>query len=88
MCLAIPGMIITIEDDGELRRTGKVKFGSMVRRADLTFVPEARIGDYVIVHAGFAIGVINKCEAEAVFHTIDEISMENSGIERIDDLPR
>jgi hydrogenase expression/formation protein HypC len=78
MCLAIPGRIISIEDDGAFRRTGKVSFGGLMRCTDLTFVPEARIGDYVIVHAGFAISTIDEQEATAVFDTIKEMIPPNS----------
>ncbi len=78
MCLAIPGKIISIEDDEAFRRTGKVSFGGLMRCTDLTFVPEARIGDYVIVHAGFALSMIDEQEATAVFDTIKEISPPDS----------
>ncbi len=62
MCLAVPGKII---ETGENRgvRTGRVEFGGIVRQACLDFVPEARIGDYVLVHVGFAISRIDPAEA-------------------------
>ena len=78
MCLAIPGKIISIEDDGAFRRTGKVSFSGLMRCTDLTFVPEAQIGDYVIVHAGFALSTIDEQEATAVFDTIEEMFPPNS----------
>lgn len=81
MCLAIPGRIIAIEDEGSLLRTGKVSFGGLVKATDLSFVPEAGIGDYVIVHAGYALSTIDEEEAGAVFDTIREIYPPDSNEE-------
>jgi hydrogenase assembly chaperone HypC/HupF len=55
MCLAIPGEILSIQDGEPLMRTGRVRFGGIVKEVSLAYVPEAEIGDYVIVHVGFAI---------------------------------
>lgn len=63
MCLAIPGRIESIED-GELRN-GRVSFGGMVKDVCLAFVPEVRVGDYVIVHVGFAISKVDEVAAKA-----------------------
>lgn len=65
MCLAIPGEIVTIGDD-ELR-TGRVDFGGVVKQVCLAYVPEAEPGDFVIVHAGFAI---SRIDAEAAAETL------------------
>lgn len=62
MCLAIPGKIESIED-GELRN-GRVSFGGMVKDVCLAFVPEVRVGDYVIVHVGFAISKVDEAAAQ------------------------
>ena len=62
MCLAIPGQIQSIEE-GELRK-GRVSFGGMVKEVCLTFVPEAEVGDYVIVHVGFAISKVDEKAAQ------------------------
>ena len=62
MCLAIPGQIQSIED-GELRN-GRVSFGGMVKEVCLAFVPEAQVGDYVIVHVGFAISKVDEAAAK------------------------
>ena len=62
MCLAIPGKIIEISGE-ELLRTGVVSFGGAEKEANLAFVPEAKVGDYVLVHAGFAISVVDEQEA-------------------------
>jgi hydrogenase expression/formation protein HypC len=62
MCLAIPGQIQSIEGS-EMERTGKVRFGGVVKSIMLACVPEAKVGDYVMVHAGFAISVVDEKEA-------------------------
>lgn len=62
MCLAIPGELIETRETGGLR-IGKVRFGGITRDTCLAFVPEAGPGDYVLVHAGFAISRINEAEA-------------------------
>ena len=67
MCLAIPGQVLSIAGDDPLMRTGRVDFGGVVKEINLAYVPEARVGDYVLVHVGFAIAVIDEAEAERVF---------------------
>jgi len=64
MCLGIPGEIVEIWEEGGLRN-GKVRFGGIFREVCLSYVPEAKPGDYVIVHAGFAINTIDEEEAKA-----------------------
>lgn len=63
MCLAIPGQLLDIRGEGPLQRTGRVSFGGIVKDVSLAYVPEARPGDYVIVHVGFAISVLDEAEA-------------------------
>ena len=58
MCLAIPGKVISAEYEGSLR-IGRVQFGGVMQPVSLDFVPEAQVGDYVLVHVGFAIALIN-----------------------------
>ena len=67
MCLAVPGRITSIEGGEPLLRSGKVDFGGVVKQVSLGYVPEARVGDYVIVHVGFAISTVDQAEAEQVF---------------------
>jgi hydrogenase expression/formation protein HypC len=67
MCLAVPGKITSIDDDSSLVRSGKVNFGGIVKEVNLGYVPEAQVGDYVIVHVGFAISTVDQKEAEQVF---------------------
>ena len=73
MCLAVPGKIqaITIEDS--ISRTGKVNFGGIVKEVNLAFVPEADPGDYVIVHAGFAISTLDEREALKVLADLQSL---------------
>ena len=67
MCLAIPGKITVISGEDPLERVGKIDFDGIIKEASLAFVPEARAGDYVIVHAGFALSRLDEDEAHKVF---------------------
>ena len=73
MCLAVPGRIMSLASEAPLGRVGRVDFGGIVKEINLDFVPEARIGDYVLVHVGFAITVIDESEAARVFELLREI---------------
>jgi len=73
MCLAIPGKIESISGDDPLTRMGKVNFGGIRKEACLAYVPEARIGDYVIVHVGFALSRLDEDEAQKVFEYLKQI---------------
>ena len=73
MCLAVPGKIVSIEGDDPIMRDGKVNFGGVVKRVNLSLVPEAKIGDYVVVHVGIALSVVDEEEAEQVFEYLKTI---------------
>ena len=73
MCLAVPGKIVSIEDKDSVWRSGKVNFGGTVKRINLAYVPEAGVGDFVLVHVGFAISKIDEAEAQQVFEYLREI---------------
>ncbi len=73
MCLAVPGKIVTILDEDPLTRRGKVDFGGIQKEVNLAFVPEARVGDYVMVHVGVAISVVDEAEAHRVFEYLQQI---------------
>ena len=73
MCLAIPGQIQSISETNPLMRMGKVSFGGIVKEINLAYVPEAVIGDYVIVHVGFAISTLDAEEAHRVFDYLQEM---------------
>ncbi|MCL6642931.1 MAG: HypC/HybG/HupF family hydrogenase formation chaperone [Candidatus Bipolaricaulota bacterium] len=74
MCLAVPGKIISInKNEDPILRTGKVSFGGIVKEVNLAYVPEAQVGDYVIVHVGFAISQLDEAEAQKVFQYLREM---------------
>ena len=60
MCLAVPGKLLSIGGDEPLMQTGKVSFGGIVKEVNLACVPEAVVGDYVLVHVGFAISRLER----------------------------
>ena len=72
MCLAIPGQVVSIEQSNGMRM-GRVQFGGIVRQASLEFVPEAQIGDYVLVHVGFALSTVDESEARQVFEYLKQM---------------
>jgi hydrogenase expression/formation protein HypC len=72
MCLAIPGKILSSDDLG-FARTGRVQFGGTVRQVRLDFVPEASVGDYVMVHVGFAISKVDEEEAERTYQLLEQM---------------
>jgi hydrogenase expression/formation protein HypC len=74
MCLAIPGKVAQIfEQDGI--RSGRIQFGGISRQACLDFVPEAKEGDYVMVHVGFAISVVDRDEAERTYALLERMGL-------------
>lgn len=72
MCLGVPGKIIEIYDAGGLRM-GRIDFGGVQREACLEYVPEAEIGDYTVIHVGFAISRLSEEEAMASLEILGEI---------------
>ena len=73
MCLGVPGKIIDIyEADG--LRMGRIDFGGTVREACLAYVPQATVGDYTVIHVGFAISQLSEEEAQATLDTLREIA--------------
>jgi hydrogenase expression/formation protein HypC len=76
MCLAVPGQIVTIDEQtpegeyGHLFRVGKVSFGGILKDISLAYVPEAIVGDYVIVHVGFALSILDEAEAQKTFEDL------------------
>ena len=74
MCLAIPGKILEIQEQGTMR-AARVQFGGIVRQVSLDFVPEAGLGDYVMVHVGFAISRVDPVEADRTYKLLQEMGM-------------
>jgi len=79
MCLAIPGKIVSITNTSEdkIFRNGKVSFGGIIKEINLSMVPEANIGDYVLVHVGVAISTINEEEAQKTFEYLHQMGETN-----------
>jgi len=80
MCLAVPGKIVSIEvSDDPLFKSGKVSFDGVIREINLAAVPEAKVGEYVLVHVGMALNVVDEEEALKTleyFKEIDELNNE------------
>jgi hydrogenase expression/formation protein HypC len=75
MCLAIPGKILSSQMNDSGIRVGRVQFGGITRETCLDFVPEASIGDYVIVHVGFAISRVDREEAERSYELLESMGL-------------
>lgn len=76
MCLAVPGKIVCILTEEHLGlRRGKVDFGGIRKDVCLDYTPEACVGDYVLVHVGFAMSVIDELEAQKVFESLDQLDL-------------
>lgn len=78
MCLAIPGRLVAITGVGDLR-SGEVDFGGVSRDANLVFVPEAVVGDYVLVHVGFAIACIDEDVARDTLDALNTLEAMTAG---------
>jgi hydrogenase expression/formation protein HypC len=76
MCLAIPGKLIDVRENTEWLRTGRVDFGGVVKEVSLALVPEASVGDYVLVHVGMALSIIAETEAKQVFEYLRQMEPE------------
>lgn len=76
MCLAVPGEVLSIIGE-DLNRTGRVSFSGVVKQVSLAYVPDAEVGDYVVVHVGFAISVLDVQEAEQTLQYLESITGES-----------
>jgi len=74
MCLAIPGRILSAFGDDALTRLARVDFGGVIKEINLAYTPEAEPGDYVLVHVGFALTVIDEAEAQRTLACLQEIA--------------
>ncbi len=77
MCLAVPGKILDIYETNGLLM-GKIDFGGVIREACLSYVPEAKVGDFTIIHVGFALNLIDEQEALETLSLLDEISRQDT----------
>lgn len=76
MCLGIPGKIIEIYQNNSLLM-GRIDFGGVVREACLAYVPEAKVGDYTVIHVGFALHLISEEEAAETLELLRQISAQS-----------
>lgn len=74
MCLTTPGQVVRIDSAGPDVRLAEVDFGGATRRVNLAFVPETRVGDFVIVHAGFAVRTLPEAEAREALALVRELA--------------
>ena len=72
MCLAVPGKLVQVEGDDPTWRSGKVDFGGILKEVNLGCVPDADVGDYVLVHVGFALSLLDEEEAKRVFAWLEQ----------------
>lgn len=79
MCLAVPGKLVSVGGDDPFQRTGKVSFGGIMKDVSLACLPEAQVGDYVIVHVGMAISRLDEAEANEVFAYLKQIDEAAQG---------
>ncbi|MBI5474982.1 MAG: HypC/HybG/HupF family hydrogenase formation chaperone [Ignavibacteriae bacterium] len=84
MCLAVPGRVVSIEESSVGMNMGKVNFGGILKQVCLAYVPEVMVGDYVLVHVGFAISKVDEEEAAKVFEYLKEMG-ELEGLQQPDD---
>jgi len=80
LCLAIPGKIVSCEEQNGIR-IGRVDFAGVTRETCLDFVPEASVGDYVLVHVGFAISRVDREEAERTYEALESMGLLKDELE-------
>ena len=73
MCLGVPGKVVRIDENPLGMTMGRVEFGGISKDVCLAYVPEVKVGDYVIVHVGFAISIVDEEEAKSVFEYLKQI---------------
>ena len=86
MCLGVPGKIIEIYEAGGLPM-GKIDFGGVTREACLSYVPEAKVGDYTIIHVGFALNLISEEEAQETLDLLRQIAEVESELDSNETIP-
>jgi len=85
MCLAIPGKVIEVTQDQHGVRLGKANFGGIVKTVCLEYTPEVKLGDYVLVHVGFALSKVDEAEAEKTYQLLAELQqLGELGVPEVD----
>lgn len=82
MCLAVPGRIDAIYDD-QGTRMGRINFGGVIKEVCLAYLPEAEVGDYTIVHVGFAISRIDEVSAQETLRMFSELGLLEEELEEL-----
>jgi len=83
MCLGVPGEVVAVEPDALGMRMGRVRFGGISKEVCLAYVPEVEVGDYVLVHVGFALSKIDEAEARRTYAWLaEEGALEELGPDR------
>jgi len=77
MCLAVPGKIVSVTGDEPLMRMARVNFGGVIKEVSLAYVPEATVGDYVIVHVGFALNKLDEQDALKLLEDLKALGIED-----------
>jgi len=77
MCLAVPGKIVSIDEADATFRNGRVDFAGIMKTVNLSYVPEAVVGNYVLVHVGFALSIVDEKEAQQVFEYLRQMDELN-----------
>lgn len=81
MCLGVPGKVTRIDESSSGMTMGRVDFGGITKEVCLAYVPEVKLGDYVIVHVGFALSVVDEEEAKVVFEYLKQVN-DIEGLDR------
>ena len=79
MCLAVPGRIESISGEDAWMRTANVSFGGVIKEVNLAYLPDVKAGDYVIVHAGFALSQVDEAEAVRMFEELSRLAAFSVG---------
>ena len=83
MCLGVPGKVVAVDDSGADMAMGRVSFGGIVKEVCLAYTPQAQVGDYVLVHVGFSISVLDEEEAEGTLLFLERMGeLETFGTPR------
>ncbi len=86
MCLAVPGQVESIHEENGTRM-GRVNFGGVVKEICLAYLPDIAVGDYTIVHVGFAISKIDEASARATLQTFADLGLLEEGLAELRDEP-
>ena len=87
VCLAVPGRVVSIDGEAELAMA-LVDFDGVTRSASLVFVPETRVGDYVLVHVGFALATVDEAQARDTLAALRALDLEEPTVDGAGDAPR